>query len=495
MDKLIEIITNQYWIFFEIAITLLATKVFGILLKKIGLPQVLGALLAGVLIGLFNLALSKINPNLFLVNGSDPVIITLANIGVNLIMFSAGMETNIKEIKKNGVASIVITALGVIVPFLVGFVISYILPDRLFNQEHSILKQRFFFGVILTATSVGITVAVLKELNVLHGKVGASIVTAAILDDIIGIVILAIFTANTERFSVGKAFIGLFSDNPNSFLVTLLNVVLFFIVAIALGAIAHLVFKKMSEHNPHTRRLSIFSLALCFVFAAFAEAFFGVAAITGSFLAGMMIANMKESEYVERRIDMSAYMMFSPLFFANIGISLNYNQIGQMFASKNAVYIIIFCLAFVIFGMAAKFVGCGLGAKICKYNWQESFKVGMGMMVRGEVCLIVANEGKAQGLISEEYYPAIILLIIASSILTPLLLKMLYKKYPHTEIPTLHVGEALAVEVNGEHQTAVPPSIESGAEEAPQNVPNDARAAEEGVSANTQEPQDENDPN
>ena len=309
MDKLIEIITNQYWIFFEIAITLLATKVFGILLKKIGLPQVLGALLAGVLIGLFNLALSKINPNLFLVNGSDPVIITLANIGVNLIMFSAGMETNIKEIKKNGVASIVITAMGVIVPFLVGFVISYILPDRLFNQEHSILKQRFFFGVILTATSVGITVAVLKELNVLHGKVGASIVTAAILDDIIGIVILAIFTANTERFSVGKAFIGLFSDNPNSFLVTLLNVVLFFIVAIALGAIAHLVFKKMSEHNPHTRRLSIFSLALCFVFAAFAEAFFGVAAITGSFLAGMMIANMKESEYVERRIDMSAYMM------------------------------------------------------------------------------------------------------------------------------------------------------------------------------------------
>ena len=477
MDKLIEIITNQYWIFFEIAITLLATKVFGILLKKIGLPQVLGALLAGVLIGLFNLALSKINPNLFLVNGSDPVIITLANIGVNLIMFSAGMETNIKEIKKNGVASIVITAMGVIVPFLVGFVISYILPDRLFNQEHSILKQRFFFGVILTATSVGITVAVLKELNVLHGKVGASIVTAAILDDIIGIVI------------------GLFSDNPNSFLVTLLNVVLFFIVAIALGAIAHLVFKKMSEHNPHTRRLSIFSLALCFVFAAFAEAFFGVAAITGSFLAGMMIANMKESEYVERRIDMSAYMMFSPLFFANIGISLNYNQIGQMFASKNAVYIIIFCLAFVIFGMAAKFVGCGLGAKVCKYNWQESFKVGMGMMVRGEVCLIVANEGKAQGLISEEYYPAIILLIIASSILTPLLLKMLYKKYPHTEIPTLHVGEALAVEVNGEHQTAVPPSIESGAEEAPQNVPNDARAAEEGVSANTQEPQDENNPN
>lgn len=454
MDKLIEIINNQYWILFEIAIILVATKFLGILLKKIGLPQVLGALLAGVIIGLINLVLSKINPNLFLVNGNDSVIVILANIGVNLIMFSAGMETNISEIKKNGVASIVITVLGVFVPFLTGFVISWILPNSLFNQELSIIKQRFFFGVILTATSVGITVAVLKELNVLHGKVGASIVTAAILDDIIGIVILAVFTANTTSFSVGKAFMQLFSENPNSFLITLINVALFFAVAIGLGALAHLVFKKMSEHNPHTRRLSIFSLALCFVFAALAEAFFGVAAITGSFLAGMMIANMKESHYVERRIDMSTYMMFSPLFFANIGISLNYDQIGQMFTSSSVVFILLFCLAFVIFGMASKFVGCGLGAKACKYSWQESCKVGIGMMVRGEVCLIVANTGKAQGLISEQFYPAIILLIIVSSILTPLFLKMLYKKFPHTELPELvpiSGGDgSIANEVNGD---------------------------------------------
>ena len=454
MDTLIEIINNQYWILFEIAVILIATKFLGILLKKIGLPQVLGALLAGVLIGLINLALSKINPELFLVKGSDSVIVILANIGVNLIMFSAGMETNISEIKKNGIASVIITVLGVIVPFITGFVISWILPNSLFNQELNIIKQRFFFGVILTATSVGITVAVLKELNVLHGKVGASIVTAAILDDIIGIIILAIFTANTTSFSVGKAFMQLFSDNPNSFLITFINVILFFVVAIGLGALAHLVFKKMSEHNPHTRRLSIFSLALCFVFAAIAEAFFGVAAITGSFLAGMMIANMKESHYVERRIDMSTYMMFSPLFFANIGISLNYNQIGQMFTSSNVVFILLFCVAFVLFGMASKFVGCGLGAKMCKYNWQESCKVGIGMMVRGEVCLIVANTGKEQGLISEQFYPAIILLIIISSILTPLFLKMLYKKFPHTELPELAPvsgGDgSIANEVNGD---------------------------------------------
>lgn len=437
METLLEIIHNDTWIFFEIAIVLLTTKFFGIILKKLGLPQVLGALLAGVLIGLINLLLSKANSELFLVDSESVVISTLATIGVNLIMFSAGMETNLKEIKKNGVASVIITSLGVLIPFIVGFLVSFILPDRLFNPEVGIMKQRLFFGVILTATSVGITVAVLKELNVLHGKVGASIVTAAILDDIIGIIILAIFTANTTSFSIGRAFIGLFTENPNSALVTTLNVILFFAVAIGVGFLVHFAFKKLSDKFPHTRRLSIFSLAICFLYAAIAETFFGVAAITGSFMAGMMFANMKESHYVERRIDMSAYMMFSPMFFANIGISLDYNQIGKMFTGGNVVYIVLFCIAFVIFGMAAKFVGCGAGAKICKYSWPDSCKVGIGMMVRGEVCLIVANTGKQMGLISEEYYPAIILLIIISSILTPLCLKLLYKKYPHVEMPEM----------------------------------------------------------
>lgn len=433
MSTILEIINSHYWIFFEIAIILLATKWFGVLIKKAGLPQVLGALLAGVVIGLINLILSKIDSGLYLVDKDSQIISILAAIGVNLIMFSAGMETNLREIKKNGVASIVITAMGVVVPLLVGFAVSWILPDRLFDQSISIIKQRFFFGVILTATSVGITVAVLKELNVLHGKVGASIVTAAILDDIIGIVILAIFTANTEDFSIGKAIVGAFSDNPNSFGVTMLNVILFFIFAIGLGVLIHLFFKRMSEKSPHTRRLPIFSLATCLIYAAMAEALFGVAAITGSFVAGMMIANMKESPYVETKIDTSAYMLFSPIFFANIGISLDYNQIGKMFGSTNVIFILLFCVAFVVFGMGAKLVGCGLGARLCKYEWQESWKVGIGMMVRGEVCLIVANTGKAQGLISEEYYPAIILLIIVSSILTPLLLKTLYKKYPLVE--------------------------------------------------------------
>lgn len=456
MNALLDIISNTYWILFQLAIVLISTKVLGILMKKIGLPQVLGALLAGVLLGLINLGLSKIGDGkLYLIDGSNQAIITLANIGVNFIMFSAGMETNFREIKKNGWASIIITLLGVAVPLLIGFAVSWILPDRMFNPDIDIIKQRFFFGAILTATSVGITVAVLKELNVLHGKVGASIVTAAILDDIIGIIILAIFTAKTDKFSVGKAFIQLFTDTPNALGVTILNILLFFIVAVALGVLAHILFKKISEKKPGTRRLTIYAISLCFIFAAIAESLFGVAAITGSFVAGMMIANMKESHYVERRMDMSGYMMFSPLFFANIGISLNYNQIGKMFSSGDAVFIVLFCLAFVIFGMVAKLVGCGFGAKMFKYNWQESLKVGIGMMVRGEVCLIFANTGKDAGLISEEYYPAIILLIIVSSILTPLLLKTLYKKFPMQEPHAPLSADGVHITQDGDTASAV----------------------------------------
>lgn len=490
METLVEIIQNSNWILFELAIVLLATKFFGIILKKLGLPQVLGALLAGVLIGVLNLLVSKIDSRLFIVDSNSVIITTLSTIGVNLIMFSAGMETNIKEIKKNGVASVVITSLGVIVPFFVGFLVSLILPDRMFNPEISIIKQRFFFGVILTATSVGITVAVLKELNVLHGKVGASIVTAAILDDIIGIIILAVFTANTTSFSIGKAFVELFTDNPNSTIITILNVILFFAVAIGVGFLVHFIFKKMSDKFPHTRRLSIFSLAICFLYAAVAEALFGVAAITGSFMAGMMIANMKESHYVERRIDMSAYMLFSPIFFANIGISLDYNQIGAMFKGDNVVYIILFCLAFIIFGMAAKFVGCGVGAKICKYNWQESCKVGIGMMVRGEVCLIVANTGRSMGLISEEYYPAIILIIIVSSILTPLFLKMLYKKFPHIEVPEMAEGMDQAGQLMADDSENVKcvcvPAEENKAENNNQEVASPQETAKESSQDNTE---------
>lgn len=402
----------DYNIFLHLALILLLTKVLGILMRKIGLPQVVGALIAGIVIGVSGIIkdTSELKP--------------FAEIGVVMIMFTAGMETNFKELKKNGVASVLITSLGVIVPLVVGFGISWIIPGIT-------LKERFFFGVILTATSVGITVAVLKEIGKLHGKVGASIVTAAVLDDIIGIVILAFATGSVDSNTWGYKIVDLFGDPTKvaSGVQVLINVVLFFILAIACGIVIHFIFKYLSKKFPHTRRLSIFGLATAFLFAWFSEELFGVAAITGAFVAGMMMSNMKQTEYVERRIDMSAYMLFSPIFFANIGIGLDYKALVSNFSWT----IVLFSIAFVICGMAAKLVGCGAGGLICRYKPHESLEVGLGMMVRGEVCLIVAQKGIEEGIMSASYLPAVILLVIMSSLLTPILLKLTFKKFPTDE--------------------------------------------------------------
>ena len=398
----------NYRFLLDLALILVSTKVVGVAFKKIGLSQVLGSLIVGVVFGVTKL-----------IQPSDELT-TFSEIGVILIMATAGMGTNFDELKKNAVPSIIITTLGVLVPFLFGFAVAFIIPGIT-------IKMRMFFGVILMATSVGITVATLKELGVLHGKVGSSVVTAAVIDDIIGVVVLAFFTAEASETTIAGRIFKLLNVGSNvSFLIVLLNVVLFFIAAIGLGILIHKIFKYMSKRWPHTRRLTILSLGLCFFYAWAAEALFGIADITGAFLAGMMIARTSQTEYVERRVDMAAYMIFSPLFFVNIGVSLPYKTIVDSFSWT----IVLFSFAFILAGLLSKFLGAGLGARFCKYSWSDSAKVGISMMVRGEVCLIIANEGVSAGIMSQEYYPAIVLLIVISSILTPLLLKVLFKKYP-----------------------------------------------------------------
>lgn len=397
----------NYVIFIQLALVLFATKVLSIIMRKLGLPQVLGMLIAGILLGFL--------PKIF----EDTTVLTaFSEIGVVMIMFTAGLETDLREIKKNGVASLVITSLGVIVPMGVGIGVACILPGLT-------IVQKVFVGTILTATSVGITVACLKEMGKLHGKVGSSIVTAAILDDIIGIVILAFVTGNTESSTLGFKFMSLFNVTTAGAIVVS-NVLLFFVFVIVVGVGLHYIFKWMSKKYPHTRRLSILGLVACFFFAWASEELFGVASITGAFMAGMMMSNMKQTEYIERRIDINAYMIFSPIFFASIGIGLDFTALKSSFT----VPVLLFSLAFVIFGMAAKLIGCGAGALACKFKGNEGVKVGLGMMVRGEVCLIVANKGISLGLIDDSIMPAVILLVVVSSLLTPILLKLMYKKYP-----------------------------------------------------------------
>lgn len=403
------IINHEFVItlFLYLGVILLTTKILGIICRKLGLPQVVGALLAGMFLGPIT-GFIKVGVS----SEIDIVLKALSQIGVLMIMFSSGLDTNIKEIKKNGLPSIVITLLGVIVPLLFGFLVGWGIDKQFkpFNSQADIMHS-LFFGIMLTATSVGITVEVLKELGKLKGKVGSSILSAAILDDIIGILILSIVISLNGSGS---------GEGSVSIAETVIRVLLFFVFAIGAGVLCHYLIKWMSKKFPVSRRIPIFGLVICLIFAWASEALFGVAAITGAFVAGVVMSNMTSTQYIEKKIDTNSYMFFGPIFFANIGLGMNFNDFSPE--------LIGFACAFVVFGLLSKIIGCGTGALMCKYSFKDSVRVGFGMMARGEVVLIVANKGIDAGIIDSRYMFPVVLLIIVSSFLTPICLKLLYRK-------------------------------------------------------------------
>ena len=268
-----------------------------------------------------------------------------------------------------------------------------------------------FIGVILTATSVSITVQALREMGRLKGLIGTTILSAAIIDDVIGIIVLTVVIGLKDA-----------STNAGS---VILSTALFFVFAIGVGFVIYKIFKVLDARYPHTRRIPIMGLALCLAMAYVAEKYFGIADITGAYVAGIILCNLRDSEYISEKMDINSYMLFGPIFFASIGLK---TDISDLNAS-----VLLFSLGFVLVGLLCKIIGCGLVAKCCKFSWADSLKIGVGMMTRGEVALIVAQKGLAVGLLSPVYFTSVILLIITSSILTPIILKVLYSKMPPKE--------------------------------------------------------------
>ena len=419
---------EAFEILLPLALILLFAKLMGLGSHRLGMPAVIGMLLAGILIGTLEfIPWTPLREALF----SDNVKFALkimSKIGVVLIMFSAGLGTDLKKLKQTGGASIVITLFGIIVPmifgFFVAFMFDYFTPISLTAGsagkagEFNLLSD-FFYGAILTATSVSVTVAVLKELGKLNGKVGTSIIAAAVLDDVVGIIILSLLTGFA---SGGGENTGWSWTAPNAPMVVI-KIVIFFIGAIGLGVLLRMLFNIMERKAPHNRRIPIISLATCFIYAYAAEKFFGVADITGAYIAGILLGGtLSETPYVESKIDQMGYLFFSPIFFANIGISniRLFNNINLQFLAFGAVFLVA--------GLLAKLLGCGAGAKVSKFNFRDSYRVGLGMMVRAEVILICTEKGVACGLVSPAVYPFIILIILISSVLTPVLLKVSYRR-------------------------------------------------------------------
>ena len=386
---------ESYSILKDLAIIIIAAKLFGILARKCKAPQVVGEIIAGLLIG----------PSILgLVDQSD-FILQMAEIGVILLMFSAGLETDLKELMKTGPIAALIACAGVFIPLVLGalyYMVFYGFAPWGSNEFY----EAVFIGPILTATSVSITVQSLKEMGKLKGRVGTTILSAAIIDDVIGIIVLT--------FVIGF-------KNPDSKPSTVVvNTILFFVLAVGVGFISYKIFKWIDKRYPHTRRIPIAGLAYCFIMSYVAEQYFGIADITGAYVAGIILCSINDSEYIERKIDINSYMLFGPVFFASIGLKTDLNDVTGG--------ILLFAVGFVIVGLISKIIGCGLMARICRFKGKDALKIGVGMMTRGEVALIVAQKGLSMNLIDPVYFTAVILLIIVSSISTPIVLKFLYSR-------------------------------------------------------------------
>ena len=394
----------MYSIFRDLAIIILSAKFLGLAARKFAAPQVVGEILAGLLIGPCMLNL---------VQGSD-ALSTFAEIGVVLLMFTTGLGTNIKELLKAGPIATFIACVGVFVP-LVGGTLLYSAFYGFAAVGTPEFFRALFIGTIMTATSVSITVATLQELGHLKSFLGTTIVSAAVIDDVIGIIVLTcvIGASSGEGASLGGV---------------LLNTVLFFLVAIGIGFVIHHAMKWLDARNPHTQRITIVSLAFCFAMAYLAEQHFGIADITGAYIAGIVLCSMSDAPYVERRVDISNYVIFAPVFFASIGMKTDISGLTPE--------ILLFSVCFVLVALATKIIGCGLAAKLCRFEWGDALKVGVGMMTRGEVALIVAKKGLEVGVVDSVYFTAVILLIVVSSIATPLVLKMLFAKMPPVPHPS-----------------------------------------------------------
>ena len=381
----------DYHFLFEIAVILLSTKVLGIVTKRFALPQVVGALLAGRIMG----------PAMLSILQETSLLHQLPELGVIVLMCSAGLETDLGELKKGGASAFVIALIGVLVPLAGGFVLACF-----FNQGSEALLQNVFIGVILTATSVSITVETLKEIGKLPTRSGNAILGAAIIDDVLGIVALTIITS--------------LSGTGANVLMILLKIVAFFAISVVVWMLLHRLAEWwFKRYDRDKRRFVVISFAFCLLYAYFAEEFFGVADITGAYIAGLIFAKTPRVTYLQDRFETLSYTLLSPIFFASLGLKV---VLPEMSAS-----ILLFSVLLILWAVLSKIVGCGLGAKLCHYSGQDSLRIGVGMISRGEVALIVANNGIAAGLMKNEFFGPVVLMVIATTILTPILLKLVYR--------------------------------------------------------------------
>ena len=386
----------SYRYLLDLALILLSTKVLSLVTKRFKLPQVVGALLAGLILG----------PAVFNIIEETDFIRQLAEVGVIVLLFNAGLESNLSEFKKSGKTSFIVAVMGVIIPLIGGTILAYCINHGKVENV-SAFVQNIFIGSVLTATSVSITVETLRELGKVSTSVGNIIVGAAIIDDVLGMLVLTIITS--------------LAGSSVSVIKVIVKIVGFFIFSIIVGIITYKLFNKwVDKYDIDKRRFVIVSFVICLLLSFSAEEFFGVADITGAYIAGLLLSSNKETIYITKRFETLSYILLSPVFFASVGLNVKLPDLNGE--------IVIITIALIVVAILTKIIGCGLGAKLCGYNNMESIQIGSGMITRGEVTLIIASIGLALGLMSSYFLTPVILMVVFTSIFTPILLKIVFSK-------------------------------------------------------------------
>ncbi|GAB7386517.1 cation:proton antiporter [Bacillaceae bacterium] len=384
---------ESFYFLFELALIVFAIKVMGQLSIKIGQPSVFGKLLVGIILGpsLLNL----IHPN--------DLIKELAEVGVVLLMFLAGLETDINEFKKTAFGSTTVAVGGVILPFIGGIATAYFYG---FESHVAI-----FTGVLLVATSVSISVQTLREMGRLKSKEGVTILGAAVLDDVLGIIILSAVLGILAGGEAGAGGLG-------ALLFLIVKIALFFALAIALGYFVLPRLFAWFENLRVTETLLSIAVISALLFAYLAE-LFGVAGIVGSYLCGLMLSLTRFREEVAHKVESFSFPFFVPLFFVNIGLIANFREMNPD--------VIWFSLVLTFVAIITKMIGCAIGAKVARFSNQSAIGIGAGMVARGEVGLIVAMIGVDRGIIPNELFATMVIVAILTTLATPPLLKWLMK--------------------------------------------------------------------
>jgi monovalent cation:proton antiporter-2 (CPA2) family protein len=369
----------------ELAVILFASKIAGDISVRLGQPSVLGKLLIGIVLGPAVLGI---------VNDTD-ILKEISQIGVILLMFIAGLETDMDEFKKSGKAAAFVGVLGIIVPLSMGYLAGLVM-------ELSAI-QAVFLGLLLSATSVSISVQALKEMNKLKSKEGSAILGAAVIDDILVIIALAFLMSMAgEDVHLG---------------IVIIKKVIFFAVAILLAwKVVPIMLRKFAPLRVTETVISA-ALIVCFSFAYLAE-FTGVAAIIGAYIAGVAISFTDYKHEVFKKIETISYSIFVPVFFTSIGVAVKFSGVGQY------IWVIV---ALSILAILTKLFGAALGAKLAGFNWRSSLGVGAGMVSRGEVALIIAGIGLETKLLSNELFTVLVVVVLVTTIVTPPLMKAIFK--------------------------------------------------------------------